>query len=196
MFFEICFRPATLWKKRRWHRCFPVYFVKFLRTPFFYRTPLVATSEPGTLLFAALLICWVSRAWYWTLRSDHIYVYIWMGFTLWRCHWVHLVSLTLTWNNHNILYSYLYCWLKSFNSNISTPIKTSRLIYNTNKLTGLYVVNCRRLGCSRKKTNKGVAMVFFGGLIKKRGGISKDDQEKIIWNSKGLNFCPWIFHNL
>ena len=27
-------RPATLLKKRLWHRCFPVSFVKFLRTPF------------------------------------------------------------------------------------------------------------------------------------------------------------------
>ena len=26
--------PATLLKKRLWHRCFPVDFVKFLRTPF------------------------------------------------------------------------------------------------------------------------------------------------------------------
>ena len=26
--------PATLLKKRTWHRCFPVNFVKFLRTPF------------------------------------------------------------------------------------------------------------------------------------------------------------------
>ena len=30
-----CLRPATLLKKRLWHRCFPVNFVKFLRTPFF-----------------------------------------------------------------------------------------------------------------------------------------------------------------
>ena len=36
-------RPATLLKKRPWHRCFPVNFVKILRTPF-YRTPLVAAS--------------------------------------------------------------------------------------------------------------------------------------------------------
>ena len=28
-------RPATLSKKRLWRRCFPVNFVKFLRTPFF-----------------------------------------------------------------------------------------------------------------------------------------------------------------
>ena len=28
-------RPATLLKKRLWHRCFPMNFVKFLRTPFF-----------------------------------------------------------------------------------------------------------------------------------------------------------------
>ena len=27
--------PATLLKKRLWHRCFPVYFAKFLRAPFF-----------------------------------------------------------------------------------------------------------------------------------------------------------------
>ena len=26
--------PATLFKKRLWHRCFPVNFMKFLRTPF------------------------------------------------------------------------------------------------------------------------------------------------------------------
>ena len=28
-------RPATLLKRRLWHRCFPVNLVKFLRTPFF-----------------------------------------------------------------------------------------------------------------------------------------------------------------
>ena len=28
-------RPATLLKKRLWDRCFPVNFVKFLRTPFY-----------------------------------------------------------------------------------------------------------------------------------------------------------------
>ena len=28
-------RPATLLKKRLWHRCFPVNFVKFLRAPFY-----------------------------------------------------------------------------------------------------------------------------------------------------------------
>ena len=30
-------RPATLLKKRLWHRCFPVNFVEFLRTPFFIK---------------------------------------------------------------------------------------------------------------------------------------------------------------
>ena len=30
--------PATLLKKRLWHRCFPVNFVKFLRTPFLQNT--------------------------------------------------------------------------------------------------------------------------------------------------------------
>ena len=31
-------RPATLLKKRLWHKCFPVNFAKFLRTPFLQNT--------------------------------------------------------------------------------------------------------------------------------------------------------------
>ena len=31
-------RPATLLKRRLWHRCFHVNFVKFLRTPFIQNT--------------------------------------------------------------------------------------------------------------------------------------------------------------
>ena len=34
----------NIMKKRPQHRCFPVIFAKFLRTDFFYRTPLVAAS--------------------------------------------------------------------------------------------------------------------------------------------------------
>ena len=33
--FLIKLRPTTLFKKRLWHMCFPVNFVKFLKTPFF-----------------------------------------------------------------------------------------------------------------------------------------------------------------
>ena len=53
------FRPATLLKKRLWHRCFPVNFAKFLRTPFFtehLRTTasdcsiLKATRNPSKIL--------------------------------------------------------------------------------------------------------------------------------------------------
>ena len=43
-------RAATLLKKRLWHRCFPVNFAKFLRTPFFQNTS-------GRLLFKELLKC-------------------------------------------------------------------------------------------------------------------------------------------
>ena len=32
-------RPATLLRKRFWHRCFPVNFAEFLRTPFFTGHP-------------------------------------------------------------------------------------------------------------------------------------------------------------
>ena len=41
----VCLRPATLLKKRLWHRCFPVNFTKFLRTPF-------STEHPRWLLLA------------------------------------------------------------------------------------------------------------------------------------------------
>ena len=37
-------KPATLLKKRLWHRCFYVNFATFLRTPFFYRTPVAAST--------------------------------------------------------------------------------------------------------------------------------------------------------
>ena len=35
---HLCQRPATLLKKRPWHRCFLVNFVKFVRTPFSQNT--------------------------------------------------------------------------------------------------------------------------------------------------------------
>ena len=37
-------RPATLLKKRLWHRYFPVNFVKFLRIPFFNKIRPVAAA--------------------------------------------------------------------------------------------------------------------------------------------------------
>ena len=41
-------RPATLLKKRFWHKCFPVNFVTFLRATL-YRTPPVAAFEPHNI---------------------------------------------------------------------------------------------------------------------------------------------------
>ena len=35
---RISLRPATLLKRRLWHRCFPVNFAKFLRAPFIQNT--------------------------------------------------------------------------------------------------------------------------------------------------------------
>ena len=52
------FRPATLLKKRLWHRCFPVNFAKFLRTPF-YRT------SPGDYVnFDSYWVTLLESAWY------------------------------------------------------------------------------------------------------------------------------------
>ena len=49
-------RPATLLKKRLWHRCFPVNFEKFLRTPF-----LQNTSGRLLLSVAFLYYCFVNK---------------------------------------------------------------------------------------------------------------------------------------
>ena len=38
--------PATLLKRRLWHRCLPANFAKLLRTFFFHRSPTVAASVP------------------------------------------------------------------------------------------------------------------------------------------------------
>ena len=47
-------RSATLLKKRLWHRCFLVNFVKFLRT-LFYRTPIVAAFPNSGYLHCVIL---------------------------------------------------------------------------------------------------------------------------------------------
>ena len=46
------FRPATLLKKRLWHRCFPENFANFLRTPFLQSTSgrLLLKRAPSNLL--------------------------------------------------------------------------------------------------------------------------------------------------
>ena len=45
--------PATLWKERLWHSCFPVNFAKFLRTPF-------SQNTSGRLLLAICLFIIIS----------------------------------------------------------------------------------------------------------------------------------------
>ena len=54
-------RPATLLKKRLWHRCFPVNFAKFLKTPFlrntcgcFWNDPLTKYGRISTVIGISL----------------------------------------------------------------------------------------------------------------------------------------------
>ena len=54
----VCLRPATLLKMRLWHRCFPVNFVKVLRTPYF-------TEHLWWLLLTFRKIHW--KYWCWSL---------------------------------------------------------------------------------------------------------------------------------
>ena len=58
--------PATLLKKRLWHRCFPVNFAKFLRTPFLQKT------------FGG----WF---WWYELTLAVIYMYIYIYIYIYKC---------------------------------------------------------------------------------------------------------------
>ena len=63
-------RPATLLKKRLWHRCFPVNFSNFLRTHFLHNT-----SRRLLLAILMKLLTWVT-AWSVQIRS-----YFWSVFS-------------------------------------------------------------------------------------------------------------------
>ena len=56
-----------LLKKRLWYRCFPVNFAKFLRTPFFYRTPLVVASVHRSVIFDYLFITFFMKVFFFYL---------------------------------------------------------------------------------------------------------------------------------
>ena len=49
--------PATLFKKRLWHRCFPVNFVKFLRAPFYTEHLWTTASRTVNKWLLTILIC-------------------------------------------------------------------------------------------------------------------------------------------
>ena len=65
-------RPAILLKRRLSHRCFPMNFAKFLRTPFFYRTTPLAASATGIfhkLVSYEKLVSYMSNAKWHSFRS-------------------------------------------------------------------------------------------------------------------------------
>ena len=79
-------RPPTLSKKRLWHRCFPVNFAKFLRSPFYIEH------------------LWWLLLWFYTsfkLRLNHFYdlVHIFQTYlTLLLCHkWIFFICASATW---------------------------------------------------------------------------------------------------
>ena len=49
--------PATLLKKRLWHRCFSVNFAKFLRTPFSQNTSRQLLLYPFLIFYSKILKC-------------------------------------------------------------------------------------------------------------------------------------------
>ena len=64
-------RPTTLLKKRLWHRCFPVNFVKFLRTPFFNGTPLCCFWTEKLILSTHFLAIYILSLLFWVIILGH-----------------------------------------------------------------------------------------------------------------------------
>ena len=78
-------RPVTLLKTRLWHKCFPVNFVKFLRTPFFLETnsPII---KMNTLQYkttdktkAFILYVILKRNLKFYIKSIHFLIKIWFS---------------------------------------------------------------------------------------------------------------------
>ena len=75
---------GTLLKKRLWHRCFPVKFAKFLRTPF-YRAPMLAGSKK-LIIFAKYRKDW-HCFWFLTSKQRKSSHLIQIFFLFWSNHW-------------------------------------------------------------------------------------------------------------
>ena len=68
-------------KKRLQHSCFPVKFAKYLRTPFFYRTPMVAGCFWSTVLSEAFVDiscgeCFMSHTRSITMAAGYLYYFL------------------------------------------------------------------------------------------------------------------------
>ena len=70
--------PATLLKKKLWHRCFPVNFVKFLRTSFF-------TLHFQTTASVQVSIFHVRTFWVFYQKYSNIFLYVFSLFSLSLC---------------------------------------------------------------------------------------------------------------
>ena len=66
---RLCHRPASLLKKRLWHKCFPVNFAKFLKTRFLQ-------NISGRLL---LYISWVMTEISWLMHESPVLKLHWLG---------------------------------------------------------------------------------------------------------------------
>ena len=66
---RLCQRPASLLKKRLWHKCFPVNFAKFLKTRFLQ-------NISGRLL---LYISWVMTEISWLMHESPVLKLHWLG---------------------------------------------------------------------------------------------------------------------
>ena len=76
-------RPATLSRKKLWHRCFPMNFVKLLRTPFSYKMALVATSDKTNVVFISYnMLQWtpyISTRFVWNYKIIRIPYHLFIG---------------------------------------------------------------------------------------------------------------------
>ena len=122
--------PATLLKKRLWHRCFPVNFAKFLRTPFF-------TEHLWWLLLCAMkFYFWKNVFFYWYKNlAENIAQF---------CCWTSSYSSSITEPGCTHLLLYCYCTYRDcpekawYNPKKETTNKKKAVYTNTYWIFFLY----------------------------------------------------------
>ena len=87
---------VTLLKKRPWHRCFPVNFVKFLRTHFLQNT-------------SGRLLLHIKQHFLWKKLLQHLLLTKYLGFNKWRYNFLYVYQVLL-----KILFLLLSCFEISF----------------------------------------------------------------------------------
>ena len=108
---KFCLSPATLLKKRLWYRCFPVNFVKFLRTLFIYWTHLndcFWILDTKVKVFHESISCFLKCPWNcisWNALKENFTVYPSLKNFCKKCYEFHYFVILVTYTHKLLFFS-------------------------------------------------------------------------------------------